>query len=445
MRHALLALVVLVPAFVGCTTDGEAGVENPIEPCGSLIQDYDPNENLNPRIEFDTSNGTFLAAAYVNQVPFVAGNVLDRASEGKYDETRFHKLFPGELILGGDPNSKGPRDAWGRGVDFSLADRFHQFLRHDEPGTVSLWSPQPHAGGAQFFVTLREQPTITSAPSMDDRHPVFGRVVDGMANVTKISKTPTDQRNRPQFGAEIYSAEVLPPVDNTTERDVELSSYGFDCEEVAEPGDEAEYMVAVRNTGQGVLNGTFEASAPNGFDVELRNQGLLPLPAGQTNLYPVNVTVPENASLGSEHEIELTWSGKDANATTSVTVDLRVDELGAPATEVGTVEVHYVSTLKDARPFDTTVEAYATSDQLTWFHRAPNATEPVRLDAETGQIEGTQVQVPSGFTQLLQRAHVGETVVASVPPGSAYGTDTYGESGLGGRLLYFQVTPVAEG
>lgn len=430
-RALLVALLLVTPTLAGCSTPGPGpSVENPIRPCGDLDQSYEPEPQYNPRVRMNTTNDSMTILLYGRQVPFTAGHFLRLAEDDTYEDTRFHRLIPNELIMGGDPRTRSEeRRAWGTGgYNFRVVDQFHQFLRHDEPGIVSLNSPRPNSGGSQFVITLAPQ------PQMNDRYPVFGKVIDGMQTARELSRTPTDDQARPIQGAYLHNVTRLPtPVSQAPPP--ELTAYGYDCVDLAEPGDTAEYLLALRNTGQRVLNGTFETSLADvdGWNATVRNADRIVTSSGQTVAYPVNVSVPETASLGDERTFRVTFRGQAPNVSASLNLTTRVERLGEPALERDEVQIRYVGVLEDGRAFATTVPVYAEEAPFNWFKRPPTDPSPATLPISPETLNQSQ---PG---RLVERARLGETVVGIISPENAYGTQTYGENNLGGRVLIFQV------
>lgn len=426
-------LVILASLLLaGCTSiGGQDLVANPTEPCGALDGFFQPDEGYNPRVRLDTSRGIIELVVYGNQVPSMAANFLSLANDGTYNQTRFHHLEPDVLIQGGDPLSRSSqKHLWGTGNgEIELAHQVHQFLRHDEPGMVSFFNPQPNNVGSQFIIHLRER------PDLDDRYPVFAKVTKGLDVARNISNTPTDDRNRPQFDARLERVRLLQPIRDPSEATTSLSSVGYDCTQAAEPGGTAEFLLAVRNTGQRVLNGTMEAQAPSGWQVDLRNAERVVVPSGQTVAYAVNVTTPTDAAMDTSQELTLWFNDTRSSATTSLDLTVNVGPLGRAIQEGDEVEATYVGVLEDGRPFDTTIEAYTEMRSLTWFKQPVEHFEPIPFTVGSDQL------IP-GFQDGVARAKVGQSVVVSVPPSDGYGTDAFGQSQLGGRLLFFQIQVV---
>jgi cyclophilin family peptidyl-prolyl cis-trans isomerase len=429
-RGFALALVVLVPVFAGCAGTGAGpSTENPIEPCGQLDTSFEPTTEHNPRLRFETTNGTMTIVVYGQQVPFTAGHVNRLAQqEDTWEDTRFHQVFPDEAVFGGDPRSSNDdRDAWGSGgYHFNTVDEHHQFLRHDEPGIVSLLSPQPNGAGSQFVITL------SPSPSLDDRNPVFGKVVEGLDTARELSYTPTDDRNRPLYGAHLENVTWIDPPEPAAPPP-ELSAYGYDCTEVAEPGDTAEHLITVRNTGPSILDGTMETSLDDveGWGATITNAEQVVVSSGQTVVYGLNVTVPEDAETGTEKTFDVTFRGEESS--TSLELTTRVGELGQPAVDQDKVHLRYIGVLEDGRAFDTTETIYVDEASLTWFKDPPAQPQAIPLSPSPETLNKTQ---PG---DLIQRARLGETVVGFIAPEDAYGRQAYGENNLGGRLLVFQV------
>ncbi|MFB6160056.1 MAG: peptidylprolyl isomerase [Haloferacaceae archaeon] len=110
----------------------------------------------------------------------------ERREDPLYEDVLVHRVIDDFMIQGGDPTGTGRG-----GPGYQFDDEFHEELRHDGAGVVSMANSGPNTNGSQFFVTL------DATPHLDDRHAVFGRVVDGMDVVEGIGAVETDANDRP--------------------------------------------------------------------------------------------------------------------------------------------------------------------------------------------------------------------------------------------------------
>ncbi len=151
--------------------------------------------------EFVTTEGNFTVRLHDEEAPNTVANFVGLAEGTKewtdprsnqkvkapyYDGVIFHRVIKGFMIQGGDPLGQGIG-----GPGYTFADEFHPKLRHAKEGILSMANRGPNTNGGQFFITLG--PT----PHLDDRHTVFGEVVEGMDVVRKIGGSPTGDRDRP--------------------------------------------------------------------------------------------------------------------------------------------------------------------------------------------------------------------------------------------------------
>jgi len=137
--------------------------------------------------EFDTSMGSFKIELYNDKAPLTVGNFIKLVDRGFYNGLIFHRVIPGFMIQTGCPHGTG----YG-GPGYTIQDEFHPDLKHDSKGVVSMANTgQPNTGGSQFFIT------VTPTPWLDGKHTIFGRVIEGMNVVEKISKVQTDRNDKP--------------------------------------------------------------------------------------------------------------------------------------------------------------------------------------------------------------------------------------------------------
>ena len=144
---------------------------------------------------FNTSEGTFKVKLFDEEVPNTVANFTGLAEGTKefsdpktgqktkrpfYDGLVFHRVIEGFMLQGGCPLGTGTG-----GPGYKFADEFNTKLRHTKPGILSMANAGPNTNGCQFFVTL------AATPWLDNKHSVFGEVVEGMDVVNKIGAAAT--------------------------------------------------------------------------------------------------------------------------------------------------------------------------------------------------------------------------------------------------------------
>jgi peptidylprolyl isomerase len=154
-----------------------------------------PDSNM---ILLTTSVGDIKIELY-GDMPITTGNFKNLVQQGVYDGTVFHRVIDGFVIQGGDPTGTGQGDP----SIPSISDEFTDHNRNDR-GTIAMANAGPNTGSSQFFINLVDNNRL------DDKHPVFGRVVEGMSVVDRIGKVETDENDRPLQDVIVIRAELLP-------------------------------------------------------------------------------------------------------------------------------------------------------------------------------------------------------------------------------------------
>ena len=145
----------------------------------------------------ETNLGTIVIALHRDKVPRTAGNFIKLAEDGYYDGIIFHRVIPDFMIQTGDPTGTGRG-----GPGYIFEDEFVPELRHSRAGILSMANSGPNTNGSQFFITCA--PT----PHLDNRHSVFGEVVEGLDVVQKIAGVERDARDKPQEPVQMLKVTV---------------------------------------------------------------------------------------------------------------------------------------------------------------------------------------------------------------------------------------------
>ncbi|WP_090618193.1 peptidylprolyl isomerase [Natrinema salaciae] len=198
--------------LAGCTSDGSDGTAESAESdASSSATAGAANERTTATLH--TSEGDVEVELYDDRAPRTVDNFVGLATgeqtwidpetgeavEGEplYDDVAFHRVIEDFMIQTGDPTGTGRG-----GPGYRFDDEFHDELRHDDEGILSMANSGPDTNGSQFFVTLAPQ------PHLDDRHAVFGTVTDGMAVVREIGSVETDASDRPTEAVVLESVSI---------------------------------------------------------------------------------------------------------------------------------------------------------------------------------------------------------------------------------------------
>ena len=153
-----------------------------------------------------TSLGTMIVEFYPDLAPNHVANFKKLAKSGFYDGQAFHRVIPGFMIQGGDPNTKDDtkKDSWGQGgPGYTIKAEFNS--RHHARGILSMArTPDPDSAGSQFFICHAD------AGSLDGQYTVFGNLLKGFDVLDKIATTPTEGSDRPVTRVNIESIHIVP-------------------------------------------------------------------------------------------------------------------------------------------------------------------------------------------------------------------------------------------
>jgi cyclophilin family peptidyl-prolyl cis-trans isomerase len=143
-----------------------------------------------------TDKGEIKIQLFNERTPKTVNNFVFLSQAGYYDGVIFHRVIDDFMAQTGDPTGTGRG-----GPGYQFEDEFHQDLKHDKPGVVSMANAGPNTNGSQFFIT--HVPT----PWLDGKHSVFGEVVEGLDVLFSI---PARDPIRPEYpGVKINSVEIV--------------------------------------------------------------------------------------------------------------------------------------------------------------------------------------------------------------------------------------------
>ncbi len=142
--------------------------------------------DTNTKVKLETNHGDIIIEFY-SEMPVTAGNFKKLVEQGFYDGVIFHRVIDGFMLQGGDPAGTGMG-----GPGYTIKDEFTKTdLDKNNRGTISMANAGPNTGGSQFFINLVDNNFL------DGKHPVFGKVVEGMDIVDKIAKVQKNSQDKP--------------------------------------------------------------------------------------------------------------------------------------------------------------------------------------------------------------------------------------------------------
>lgn len=193
-RLALIISVVLllITSIIGCGTQAQNnGSSQPQTNAGTSNTNTTTGQK-DPIVTITMADGGQIKVElYPNVAPNTVKNFISLVQKGFYNGLTFHRVIPGFMIQGGDPNGNGTG-----GPGYSIkgefkSNGFTNNLKHVR-GVISMARTQdPNSAGSQFFIM------VAAAPSLDGNYAAFGKVLSGMSEVDKIVNTPADSNNKP--------------------------------------------------------------------------------------------------------------------------------------------------------------------------------------------------------------------------------------------------------
>ena len=158
----------------------------------------------NPIVKFEMENGkTITAELYPEIAPNTVANFVTLVQSGFYDGVIFHRVIPGFMIQGGDPQGTGMG-----GPGYTIKGEFarngfkQNNLRHTRGVLSMARTMMPNSAGSQFFIMHAD------APHLDGEYAAFGKVTEGMDAVDEIAAARTGRQDRPVNDQRIARATV---------------------------------------------------------------------------------------------------------------------------------------------------------------------------------------------------------------------------------------------
>jgi peptidyl-prolyl cis-trans isomerase B (cyclophilin B) len=145
----------------------------------------------NPIVTIITNKGTIKIELYPEVAPNTVNNFISLIKKGFYDGTIFHRVIPGFMIQGGDPDGTGMGGpGYGIKGEFS-GNHFKNDLKHTKGVLSMARSSSPNSAGSQFFLMTAD------APHLDGQYAAFGKVIEGIEEADRIVAVPSNSSDRP--------------------------------------------------------------------------------------------------------------------------------------------------------------------------------------------------------------------------------------------------------
>ena len=166
---------------------------------GPIVKMTGDTTSEGTRVKLETNYGDIVINLY-SDMPITTGNFKELVKKGIYDGVIFHRIIGGFMIQGGDPTGTGMGDPKIPNIE----DEFtHEGGNKNNQYTISMANAGPNTGSSQFFINL------VNNNFLDTKHPVFGKVIEGMDVVDEIAKVQTNSQDRPLEDVIIKKALIL--------------------------------------------------------------------------------------------------------------------------------------------------------------------------------------------------------------------------------------------
>ncbi len=154
----------------------------------------------NPVVKIETNMGSFEVTLFPSVAPKACENFLTLAQQNYYNGTVFHRIIPGFMIQGGDPQGtgRGGQSIWGKPFE----DECKNEVKFDKPGYLAMANAGFNTNGSQFF--------ITTVPTqwLNMKHTIFGQVTQGY-EVVKAIEGKGSQSGKPSSKVEVIKMTVM--------------------------------------------------------------------------------------------------------------------------------------------------------------------------------------------------------------------------------------------
>src|SRR3989344_7442442 len=165
------------------------------------LRGFDTMTPKNRTAILETTTGTIKIELFEDKMPITTQNFINLAQQGFYDGTRIHRVISQFMIQGGDPLSKenNQKQRWGTGgPGYLVKDEFVPGLSNLRGKIAMANSGQPNSGGSQFFINVNDNTFLDfDQPPLTSRHPVFGKVIEGIAVVDQMADSPRNTQDQP--------------------------------------------------------------------------------------------------------------------------------------------------------------------------------------------------------------------------------------------------------